>query len=911
MELKSSSLPDELWPILETRVRKMLKDILEPSMYRLQSAELNHTKILSSHSKLKTKLSTMRTQYETLICKFPNTDQLNTLLAEQSVKISSFEIDFDKKHTILDTKVSTLADKLESIGTQMLVILNQVDWLHSEFKNSRNSFLEIKNKIDNESFRSTSKVTEALRENAEHRVKVTENYAKVVKKVDMLEETICQHELVSTLAQKNMAQIKQELEEKINETKNDRIRFEQQAKWLQQCVKKCENECEEKIKIMELKVDERVNESYMHILKQQDSMIFNWLNFTLIEPRYKKKLTEFRKKSQSTYLRPEDLPKIDESPQRKSEQLKIAPVSSKSLGHASKISVDIEESSESEESSSSLKDKKLGEGVRMRQSRSSENANKKVRFSSGKIGDSADSEKLLRIPKNSPENNRKNLFLHKKAVSSSLTGRKLAKDQKNRKLTKSIPSHNIFYESEVPVGHSKLLSNENGSLKINFPISPVENWGINQETMHQDIEAIEILEKIHQSHENSLIIPNPIIPSIQGNLENMPSPKKPEEKTLDTKNQRVSFSKVVQNIPIVTEKALESSFPQANSEPIPRKHPQKPQSPRIPIKNIVKDPTPDSSYNSLHSSQQSLGEKLEKMPRTDYDFILEDLEEQVYNIKTDLETYMKKCDEQQSVSSVKFGKIFEILTTNKEENKHSINQVEKYMEESLKPWVLSSISNTLNSIMTSITKIEQQLLSSMSFIDQNHKDLDTLMRQSVKEFNHYVSTKRRELGDMILSIKKNSESVSHQSETLCSLTNQFEKIQKSVDLLKESEKIVNLLLRQDENDKKAMSLMACKTHKEVKKKKSSKGPISLDKNCVSCINNMPQVIPAFKMACLAYQASPIMYNNTLISRNELLDNQEKIILNVNKSNILTMENQDDSRVRSFTPELPKIKIKFR
>ncbi|OMJ70883.1 hypothetical protein SteCoe_31044 [Stentor coeruleus] len=905
MEPKSSSFPDELWPILETRIRKMIKDVLEPSMYRLQSAELNHTKILSAHSKLKTKLNTMRTQYETLICKFPNTDQLNALLAEQSVKLSSFEIDYDKKYTILDTKVSTLTDKLESISTQTLTILNQVDWLHSEFRNSRNSFLEIKSKIDNEAFRSISKVNEALRESAEHRVKVTENYVKVVKKVDMLEETICQHELVATLAQKNMVQIKQELEEKINEAKNERVKFEQQVKWLQQCVKKCENDCEEKIKDMEVKVDERVNESYMHMLKQQDSMIFNWLNFTLIEPRYKKKLTEFRKKSQSTYLRPEDLPKISESPQRKSEQYKIAPVSSKSLGHASKISVDIEESFESEKSSSSsLKEKKPEEGIKMRQSRSSENANKKVRFSSEKIGDSADSERLLKIPKNSPENNRKSLVLHRKAVSSSLAGRKLAKDQKNKKLTKSIPSHNIFYDSEVLVSPSKLISNENGSLKINFPISPVENWETNQEIVHQDIETIKIIEKPNQSHENSLIISNPV-------TENISNIKKPEEKLLDNKNQRVSFSKIVQNMPIITEKASESSYLQSNSEPIPHKHPQKPPSPRIPIKNQVKDPTPESSYNSSHSSHQSLLEKPEKIPGTDYDFIIEDLEEQVYNIKTDLETYMKNFDEQQSVSSVKFSKIFEILTSSKEENKHSINKVEKYIEESLKPWVSSSISNTLNSIMTSVTKIEQQLLGSMSFIDQNHKDLDTLMRQSVKEFNLYVSTKRRELGDMILSIKKNNESIENQSETLCLLSNQFEKIQKSVDLLKESEKIVNLLLRQDETDKKAMSLMACKTQKDIKKKKSGKGPISLDKNCISCINNMPQVIPAFKMACLAYQSTPIMYNNTLINRNELLDNQEKIILSVNKTNVLTMENQDEARARSFTPELPKIKIKFR
>ena len=200
----------------------------------------------------------------------------------------------------------------------------------------------------------------------------------------------------------------------------------------------------------------------------------------------------------------------------------------------------------------------------------------------------------------------------------------------------------------------------------------------------------------------------------------------------------------------------------------------------------------------------------------------------------------------------------------------------------------------------------------MIIIQNEHKELETLLKQSVIEFNSYVSSKRREITDIHHQIKQHHKIFKENDSRFYSIIKELSKIDKNLHVIQEINTISYHLLKQDEIDKKSMSLIGCKTTKENKKKsKGSKSPISLDKNCISCANNLAQVTSAFKIACLAYTSSPISYNNTTITRLELLEKLEKMIDNKGISIILENNDYEGLKYRSLTPELPKVRIHIR
>ena len=88
---------------------------------------------------------------------------------------------------------------------------------------------------------------------------------------------------------------------------------------------------------------------------------------------------------------------------------------------------------------------------------------------------------------------------------------------------------------------------------------------------------------------------------------------------------------------------------------------------------------------------------------------------------------------------------------------------------------------------------------------------------------------------------------------------------------------------QDEKDKNSISLVGVKEsiadpNNHIKKQ----GVVSLDNKCVNCSNN-PQasdraiIIQQFKMACLQYKPSCVIFNNREYSRDNILELKQKMI----------------------------------
>ena len=56
--------------------------------------------------------------------------------------------------------------------------------------------------------------------------------------------------------------------------------------------------------------------------------------------------------------------------------------------------------------------------------------------------------------------------------------------------------------------------------------------------------------------------------------------------------------------------------------------------------------------------------------------------------------------------------------------------------------------------------------------------------------------------------------------------------------------------------------------------------LSIDKNCYSCSGNNSSIVNAFKMACLAYFPSPVLYKGSVFAREVLLTMQARLMKQV-------------------------------
>ena len=251
-------------------------------------------------------------------------------------------------------------------------------------------------------------------------------------------------------------------------------------------------------------------------------------------------------------------------------------------------------------------------------------------------------------------------------------------------------------------------------------------------------------------------------------------------------------------------------------------------------------------------------------------------------------------------------RVTDSISSLKAQQTQSIPNINNQLQESLKPYFLSILSNSLQNLLSTIT----QLSNEVNDIIKNHKELENLVKQTSNEFTLYISTKKREIADIFFELKNHKKNMSFYSAQQDKLESLIEKLSQNIKFCKEAGIITNLLFKQDEIDRKSISLVGYKNKETKKSKILNKPVVSLEKNCTACINNAGIILPAFKMACLAYNSSPILYKSEYIGRLDLLLRQEQILESLeNKAESFQLF--EDTNYRSLTPELPKIKIKLR
>lgn len=744
-------MEQDLWATIDTRVRKLIKSIMEPGLIRIQAAEENSKKLLEYKQIFRGKLKRLKSKVILIEEKMPSNEKLNKSLMDHSIQLNYIEVETKKDAQLIRQSIEKLEENILNLNEQIPSVLNQMDFTRGELNTAKKDFLRIRNSIENTFKLNFDEFVSRTNESAEASEKLQYNFISVQKKVDMLAKALSQLEVKEVVNWKNCFGRQEQVESDLNGLRN------QQGGMLED-VKKFKNDIFDWKKKLDSEIIKEIVEAKEGLEETQDVIIAKWFDYVLTDPKYKKRLAEFKSKSKAFTSKPKEKPKAAKN--LTEETVKLVKTRAKSQC--------FNQVKSSWENLKSLTKIVSVQALKIEEKQEPKKKEKKIYNKSYKL------------------------------ISSSLPPAIALEEF----LNKSVESQKIIAKS------------------LKLPGSWLANMKMRR------------LSTVSPPHRLSLLLKK-----IPKNLLNT---------SMESNNQEKLSEDLDQSIEILTESQLLEK-----------------------TSSITQPDLIEHLENQIETLQNQF-------------FILNnDVHQGVYGRIDDLSQQVQKLNDS---------------------NTESIITMQHGIEETLKPWVLSSLSASINDAISQLlhkTELTTKRLSERCEI------LDFDLQQSIKEFNSYVLIKRREISDLTDMVKRHHRRIEENNESIDELEYNFANIAMCCDKLKDNMVAINALLKQDEIDRKTLSLMAFKSHKDVpRRKRNNVSPVGLDKNCVSCANNVAQVLPAFKVACLAYNSSPVKVNDRVASRIEILDDQFEVLASMPRS--MTPINN-----RILTPELPKIKVKLK
>ncbi|OMJ68755.1 hypothetical protein SteCoe_33696 [Stentor coeruleus] len=229
-----------------------------------------------------------------------------------------------------------------------------------------------------------------------------------------------------------------------------------------------------------------------------------------------------------------------------------------------------------------------------------------------------------------------------------------------------------------------------------------------------------------------------------------------------------------------------------------------------------------------------------------------------------------------------------------EQVKIQLKQEAALMYEDLKTLIESNSKSTNSAIEKSkdeligiIESIKMSHNNYTSSIKKKIEEVKMQIQQAINECNAASAQRKRDHNDFSLEFKNISETIKSFEKQEACLSNNIESLSRSIDNLIDYCKISIALQNQDEIDRESIFLMG------YKQKKQQNAVVSIDKRCLSCTGQSSSIISAFKLACLAYEPSSVMYHDKKFTRNEMLRLQKNILENFSRSPEL--ETSDENR----------------
>jgi chromosome segregation ATPase len=110
---------EETWPTFEIKIRSLISELLEPSLSKFKSTESMQSKLLKLQQEVKERVQDVESKLNTVNSRIPVVDPINRRVAEQTIRISSFEIDVKGQIEGLRTQLDSYSSSLGSLSSQI------------------------------------------------------------------------------------------------------------------------------------------------------------------------------------------------------------------------------------------------------------------------------------------------------------------------------------------------------------------------------------------------------------------------------------------------------------------------------------------------------------------------------------------------------------------------------------------------------------------------------------------------------------------------------------------------------------------------------------------------------------------------------------------------------------------------
>jgi chromosome segregation ATPase len=282
----------------------------------------------------------------------------------------------------------------------------------------------------------------------------------------------------------------------------------------------------------------------------------------------------------------------------------------------------------------------------------------------------------------------------------------------------------------------------------------------------------------------------------------------------------------------------------------------------------------------LQTTEKLLEEKIQSILKKQYDTSLkiEELKTSQQMVsdksesdKKELSNTISAIGQKVTIESKIMSSKFEELSTEFFEASYRVNASVTTITEGFK-----AFSESLSSSMKSQN---EKLSEFYDTISKKNEVLDFQIQQAAFECNAAVTQRKRDHCDNQAEFKKMHGMFDAYNKKVEGFNQNFDNLNRSLQLLLELCRITYTLQYQDEIDRESIALFGVKDSKHGSNRlvSLSKPSISIDKQCLSCSGQPNFVTSAYKIACLAYSPTSIVFKNTVYERFELLDIQKRII----------------------------------
>ncbi|OMJ89096.1 hypothetical protein SteCoe_8818 [Stentor coeruleus] len=299
-------------------------------------------------------------------------------------------------------------------------------------------------------------------------------------------------------------------------------------------------------------------------------------------------------------------------------------------------------------------------------------------------------------------------------------------------------------------------------------------------------------------------------------------------------------------------------------------------------------------YADFNNTDKNYGEDIDKnlrksqiMSLKDYDVIKDELKIARFNtlIKQGANIEEEDAEDESFNSSISYPPPIDyhpLIDEAKALSKSLVNELKDYHDRDS-----AYFREAIKDIKEDIEKKHKIVLENIEKVannaHKNLKELELIINQALAECTSAITMRKRDQSDFSIEIKALHQKAEGIEGQYGAINERMDMINRSMDYITESIRIMNALSKQDEVDRESIALMGYKEGREGREGregkygKISKPVVSIEKQCLSCTGQASVVLTAFKIACLAYSPSCVNFRDLTFTRKELIDIQHRIL----------------------------------